>query len=106
MKTKQKKRHFIINPLKTAGISFTEARNLGFKVGRQLWSTCHDESNRDRGFHCKKFSNNDLAFLNSSFFLGGYPQIKLADRSTLNSYLRHNSVPASNRTVCARNKLE
>ncbi len=49
MKTKQKKRHFIVNPLRKAGISFNEARHLGFKVGRKLWSTCRDELKRNKG---------------------------------------------------------
>lgn len=49
MKTNQKERYSIIKPLKTAGLSFNEARNLGFRVGRRLWLTCHNETKRNNG---------------------------------------------------------
>ncbi len=34
-----KKRHFLIRPIRQAGFSYKDTRNMGFKVSKKLWKT-------------------------------------------------------------------
>ena len=34
-----------------SGLTYKETRSLGYKVGKELWNTCLDDSERNLGIH-------------------------------------------------------
>jgi len=48
-KAKPKEKHQYIYPIRSAGISFSNAKELGFYVKKKTWLNCFDQSDRDKG---------------------------------------------------------
>ena len=50
--SKQKERHRFIYPIRSAGITWANAKKLGFKVTHWQWAKCFDRSKRNKGNFC------------------------------------------------------
>lgn len=46
---KIKKKHQYIFPIRWAGFSFSQAKELGFDIKRKLWLNCLNRSKRNKG---------------------------------------------------------
>lgn len=49
---KPKEKHQYIYPMRIAGISLKEAKEIGFKVHSWMWKKCLDRSRRKKGMIC------------------------------------------------------
>ena len=48
-KSKQKAKHQFIYPLRSAGFTLSDTKNLGFKCSGWLWKRCLNQMERDKG---------------------------------------------------------
>ena len=46
---KQKEKHHFIRPLRLAGLSLEEAKELGYKISNDLWANCLNSDERYLG---------------------------------------------------------
>ncbi len=46
---KQKEKHELLYPIRSAGLSYKEAKSLGFNVSFRMWKSCLDQRIRSKG---------------------------------------------------------
>jgi len=46
---KQKEKHELLYPIRSAGLSYKQAKSLGFNVSFGMWKSCLDQRIRSKG---------------------------------------------------------
>jgi len=100
-----KERHTIIRPIKKAGFTYSESRNLGFNISKKLWRTCLNENPRNLGeyivFQHELFIPLKFLILKNK---GGRRRIDSKLIKDLRLHLKNNSRISSDRII--KNKTD